>query len=108
MRVWLNLHKMNSSLEPGDAEQTHPVKNEPVRHVSRVVAHELNNLFTIIQGYSERLLLKHGGDPTMEEHLKRIFEASRRAAEIVRAATPPAANIQQPKENLQPSKLPPA
>ncbi len=98
---------MNLSHEPGSAEQSHNVKNEPVRHVSRVVAHELNNLFTIIQGYSERLLIKHGGDPAMGEHLKRIFEASRRAAEIVRTATPPIATLQQTKENPQPSEQSP-
>ena len=99
---------MNSSLESGVAEQTHQTKTEPVRHVSRAVAHDLNNLLTIVQGYSERLLLQHSGDPMMKEHLKRIFEASRRAADIVRAATPPAATVQQPKENLQPSEQSPA
>ena len=97
---------MNLSLEPGNAEQAHKVMTEPVRHVSRLVAHELNNLLTIIQGYSERLLLKNGGDPATEAHLKLIVEASRRAAGIVRAATPPAAIVQQPKENLQSSERP--
>ena len=89
---------MNLSLEPGGAGHAHEAKIDPVRHVSPVVAHELNNLFTIIHGYTEQLLLKHGGDPMMGKPLKRIIEASRRATEIVRAATPPPATIQQPKE----------
>jgi signal transduction histidine kinase len=52
------------------------------------VAHELNNLFTVIQGYADRLFMKHGEDPTLQSHLKLISEASRRAASVVRDSTP--------------------
>ena len=54
-----------------------------------VVAHELNNIVTIIQGYADRLLLKHGENPALETHLKLISEAARRATAIVRDASPP-------------------
>ena len=94
--------KLSSSLEHGGAGHAHEAKIDSVRRVSPVVAHELNNLFTIIHGYTEQLLLKHGGDPTMEKPLKRIFEASRRAAGIVSAATPPPVTVLQQEETLPP------
>ncbi|HUB86250.1 MAG TPA: histidine kinase dimerization/phospho-acceptor domain-containing protein [Verrucomicrobiae bacterium] len=85
--------KMASSLEQGGAGNPH----EPAhtfdfsRHVAPAVAHELNNIFTIIQGYADRLLLQHGADPTMQPHLKLISDATKRASLIVRDATPPPA-----------------
>ena len=103
-----SINKLTSLLEHGGAGHAHEAKTDPVRHISSVVAHELNNQFTIIQGYSERLLLKHGGDPATVAHLKLIIEASRCAAGIVRTAKPPTATVQEPKENLQPSEQPPA
>ena len=57
-----------------------------------VVAHELNNILTIVQGYADRLLLRHGEDPALLPHLRLISEAARRAAIVVREATPPNAN----------------
>jgi nitrogen-specific signal transduction histidine kinase len=65
---------------------------DPARHVAPVVAHELNNILTIVQGYADRLLLRHGGDPELMPQLKLISEASRRAAAVVRRATPPKAS----------------
>lgn len=80
--------KLTSSLE----ERGHDTRFQPARHVSSVVAHELNNILTVILGYSDRLLVKHAGDPTSEAHLRLINEAARRAAAIVRDATPPRVN----------------
>ena len=65
---------------------------DPTRHVAPVVAHELNNILTIVQGYADRLLLRHAENPEMMPHLKMISEASKRAAAVVRKATPPNAN----------------
>jgi nitrogen-specific signal transduction histidine kinase len=84
--------KMASSLESGGAGQAHVAKSDPTRQISPVVAHELNNLLTIIQGYADRLALKHNQDSALEAHLKLISEASRRAAIVVRGALPPQAN----------------
>jgi signal transduction histidine kinase len=85
--------KLASSLEQGGNGQLPEPRIDPARQISPVVAHELNNIITIIMGYGERLLLKHGAqDPAMEAHLKLIVEASRRAATIVRDATPPNAS----------------
>lgn len=64
---------------------------DPVRHVSPVIAHELNNILAIVQGYADRLILKYGNDTALHAQLKMITEAARRAATIIRDATPPAA-----------------
>jgi len=86
--------KMASSLEQGgtanwrETDQTF----DPTRHVAPAVAHELNNILTIVQGYADRLLLRHAADPELLPHLKLISEASKRAAAVVRKATPPNAN----------------
>jgi nitrogen-specific signal transduction histidine kinase len=86
--------KMSSPLEQGGKENQGETtaKYDPARHVAPIVAHELNNILTIVQGYAERLLLRHGQDAELMPHLRVISEASKRAAAVVRAATPPNAN----------------
>ncbi|HXC37105.1 MAG TPA: hypothetical protein VNV43_14600 [Candidatus Acidoferrales bacterium] len=61
---------------------------DPARYVSPVIAHELNNILAIVQGYADRLILKCAGDVPLHSQLKMITEAARRAAIIVRDATP--------------------
>jgi signal transduction histidine kinase len=58
------------------------------RHIAPAVAHELNNILTVVQGFSDCLLYQHREDATLQPQLKRISEASRRAATIVREAMP--------------------
>jgi nitrogen-specific signal transduction histidine kinase len=76
--------KMVSSLEPGGAGRTLGAKSDSDRHISPAIAHELNNILTIIQGYTDRLLFKHDESPMLETQLKLISEASKRAATLVR------------------------
>lgn len=85
---------MASSLEQGGSGIGHEPSQEfdPARHVAPRVAHELNNILTIVQGYADRLLIRHGQDQTMAPHLKLISEAAKRAATVVRDATPTEAN----------------
>ena len=64
-------------------------KFDSARHISPVVAHELNNIIAIIQGYADRLRFKHGENPALEPNLKLISEAAKRAAIIVHDALPP-------------------
>ncbi|MEJ0089379.1 MAG: hypothetical protein WDM80_06500 [Limisphaerales bacterium] len=59
---------------------------DPARHIAPNVAHELNNILTIVQGYTDRLLLRHGQNPALMPDLKLISEAARRAAIVVRNA----------------------
>ncbi len=81
--------KMASSLEAGCVVQVREANSDPARHMSPAIAHELNNLLTIIQGYADRLLHKHGDNPAIESQLKLISEASRRAAVLVRTSAKP-------------------
>ncbi|HEY4953238.1 MAG TPA: hypothetical protein VII71_07635 [Verrucomicrobiae bacterium] len=62
------------------------------RHIGPIVAHDLNNILTIVQGYADRLLLRHAANPALMPDLKLISEAAKRAATVIRNARPPRAN----------------
>jgi hypothetical protein len=62
---------------------------DPAKHISPVIAHELNNILAIVQGYAERLQMRYPDDPALQPSLKLISESARRAATIIRDATPP-------------------
>jgi signal transduction histidine kinase len=51
------------------------------------VAHELNNVLTIVRGYADRLLFKHGENPALRPELKLISDNARRAGNVVRDAS---------------------
>lgn len=97
---------LSAPVEPGGAERLPEAAVEPARHISPVVAHELNNLLTVIQGYADQLLFKHAQNPALEPRLKLISEAARRAATVVRDARA-SARVAPAQQNLPPS-LPPA
>jgi phospho-acceptor domain-containing protein len=61
---------------------------DPSRHIAPAVAHELNNILTVVMGFSDCLLHEHREDAALQPQLKRISEASRRAATIIREAMP--------------------
>jgi signal transduction histidine kinase len=84
--------KLPPTPENGTSAKTQETKSDPARHISPVTAHELNNILTIVQGYAERLLLRHSADEALQPQLKMISEAARRAAGIIRDATPANAN----------------
>ncbi|MEI7808284.1 MAG: hypothetical protein WCJ07_07340 [Verrucomicrobiota bacterium] len=90
-----------SSLEPiymKMAPALDPANLTPLRHnqpeadaqkqIGREVAHDLNNILTIIRGYADRLLLKHGENPALRVELQMISENTTRAISVVRQATP--------------------
>jgi signal transduction histidine kinase len=81
--------KMAPSLEPAALAQLHPAPppDQP-RQIGREVAHELNNILTIIQGYADRLLMKHGENPALRPDLQLISDNARRAVSVVRQAAP--------------------
>ena len=64
-----------------------PIAGETHRQMSRAVAHDLNNLLTIIHGYAERLLQKPTDETRVAAQLKLIRDAARSAAVVVRDAS---------------------
>ncbi len=59
------------------------------RRISLDVAHELNNILTIVRGYADRLIVKHGENPALRPELKLISDNARRAANVIRTASQP-------------------
>jgi len=82
--------KMAQTMEPGVFAHLPPGELPPAQPgvIGRETAHELNNILTIIQGYAERMLMRHGDNPALGPDLQRISENARRAASVVRQATP--------------------
>ena len=72
----------------GENRQDHR-RADADRHISLTLAHELNNLLTVVQGHADRLFVKHQEDAILAPTLKKISEAAHRAAELVRSAPKP-------------------
>ena len=82
--------KMSPNFEPAALAGLHqnaPLSPEAQKQIGRDVAHELNNVLTIIMGYADRLVIKHGDNPALRPELKLISENARRAQSVVRAAS---------------------
>ncbi len=67
-----------------EAQFRHAQKLESVGQLAAGVAHDFNNILTVIQGYSEHLLSRYDGDAALTGPLKQITHASRRAAALTR------------------------
>src|SRR2546430_5261788 len=67
-----------------EAQLRHAQKLESVGQLAAGVAHDFNNILTVIQGYSDCLLARCNGDETMRTALKQICDASKRAASLTR------------------------
>lgn len=70
-----------------------PAVSESSLKISREVAHELNNILTIVRGYADRLVMKHGDNPALRPELKLIADNARRAANVVRTASQPKPSV---------------
>ncbi len=82
--------KLSPNMEPTAFASLHHEPHADSPHqVGREVAHELNNIFTIIRGYSERMLLKHGDNPALRPDLQLIADNIKRAESLVRQSTYP-------------------
>ena len=102
------IYKKMASLEQSGAGRFQETagKFDSAQPMPRTVRHELNNILTIIQGYADGLLRKHGQDPTLQPPLRLILESARRAATLIREAAPPAPDLT--RRQNQPSPQPPA
>jgi signal transduction histidine kinase len=75
-------------LSPGQPAGLMDLPGKPLAadQIGSAVAHELNNVFTIIRGYADHLLIKHRDKPELRAELKLISENARRAEHVVRTA----------------------
>jgi len=64
------------------------------KQIGRDVAHELNNILTIIRGYADRMILKHGENPALRPELQLISDSARRAESVIRHASLPRPQLQ--------------
>jgi signal transduction histidine kinase len=80
--------KMVPALETNALAQLHHESSptDSQNQIGREVAHELNNILTIIQGYADRLVLKHGENPLLRHDLQLISDNSRRAVATIKKA----------------------
>jgi two-component system cell cycle sensor histidine kinase/response regulator CckA len=67
-----------------EAQFRHSQKLESVGQLAAGVAHDFNNILTVIQGYSDLLLAQHREDASMAGPLKQIGDAARRASGLTR------------------------
>lgn len=81
---------MVPTFEPATLAQLHhePPQPEQQRQIGREVAHELNNILTVIQGYADRMIMKHGENPSLRPELQVISDNARRAVAVIRQASP--------------------
>ena len=67
-----------------EAQLRHAQKLESVGQLAAGVAHDFNNILTIIQGHSDRLLAECEGDPRITEPLQQVSLAANRASSLTR------------------------
>ncbi len=67
-----------------EAQFRHAQKLESVGQLAAGVAHDFNNILTVIQGYAERLLNQGSADAFTLKGVKEISDAARRAAALTR------------------------
>lgn len=80
--LWIS-HDMTDRMNL-EAQVRHLLKMEAVGRLAAGVAHDFNNLLTVVQGNTEWILVKHAGDDDMMTSLRRIKEATHRAANLTR------------------------
>jgi signal transduction histidine kinase len=79
--------KLKPNLPTAASPQPSVASPDQSRQISREVAHELNNVLTIVRGYADRLIMKHGENPALRPELQLISDNARRAERVIRAAS---------------------
>ena len=65
-----------------EAQFRHAQKLESVGQLAAGVAHDFNNILTVIQGYADCLLSRCSSDAIAQTALKQVSSASQRAASV--------------------------
>lgn len=76
--------------------------SDPVKEFARAVAHDLNNLLTVLAGYPELLLQRPGLDPEVKKRLETMLRASERATEYVAQLAALGGRMPQQPEEVDP------
>lgn len=74
--------RAEAALEDSEARLREAQKLEAVGRLAGGVAHEFNNLMTVILGRAQWLLTQYGGDATMRGQLEMVERAGQRAAHL--------------------------
>ncbi|HEY0455242.1 MAG TPA: PAS domain S-box protein, partial [Verrucomicrobiae bacterium] len=67
-----------------ETQLRHAQKLESVGQLAAGVAHDFNNILTIIQGHTDRLLAQCDGDENLTEPLTQVSAAAKRASSLTR------------------------
>jgi len=67
-----------------EAQFRHAQKLESIGQLAAGVAHDFNNILTVIQGYSDRLLAQCKTDASVTHQVSQILDAAKRAANLTR------------------------
>ncbi len=67
-----------------EAQLRHAQKLESIGQLAAGVAHDFNNILTIIQGHADRLLARCDGDASLTDPLQQISSAAKRASSLTR------------------------
>jgi two-component system cell cycle sensor histidine kinase/response regulator CckA len=67
-----------------EAQYRHAQKLESVGQMAAGIAHDYNNILTVIQGYADCLIASNKDDDALTSQLKQIAGAARRAATLTR------------------------
>ena len=62
------------------------MEENPARQIGTEVAQELNQLFIVICGFTDRMLMKHGANASLRPELQLIAENVRRAERVLNQA----------------------
>src|SRR3984957_419200 len=73
-----------TEMENLEAQFRHAQKMESVGQLAAGVAHDFNNVLTVIQGHTDNLLSQNSGNASFTTPLKQILDAARRAATLTR------------------------
>ena len=67
-----------------ETQLRHAQKLESIGQLAAGVAHDFNNILTVIQGHSDRLLARCDGDNQLTEPLQQVSAAAQRASSLTR------------------------